>query len=144
MTKFPRIIIVLLTCIVASMLLMSTVQRYVLRPSMAREEILDAYRTGQLTADKNNVIALPPKWLVASEDGKAYLRIDDQKVSWILFVTQHSPTTFAGYLACPVPNKTGYRGMVDVNYLPRGLVTVQVSRTLSPFIFEVKSMKASK
>ena len=141
MTGFRRIIIVLLMCIVASAVLMSVVQRYVLKPNMAREEILDAYRTGQLTGDKNNVIALPQKWTTASEDGKVYLRIDDQKVSWLLFVTQHSQSGFTGYLACPTPNKTGYRGMVDVNYPPKGLVTVQVYRTLSPFFFEVKSKK---
>ena len=98
MTRFPRIIIVLLTSIVASVMLMGIVNRYAIKPNSAREDVLEAYRTGQLTADANDTITLSEKWALASENGKVYVRIDDQRTAWILFVTEHSGnSTFKGF-----------------------------------------------
>ena len=142
MNRIAKIVIVLLICGTASAVLVSAVDRYALKPNLAREDVLTAYKAGQLKADSTNTIVLPDKWAIASEDGKAYLRIDDQNISWILFVTKHNGKTFSGYLACPTANKSGNHGMVDVNYPPAGgLVTVKVSRMLSPWYYEVASKK---
>jgi hypothetical protein len=140
-TRFRRILLVLLAAVLASGTISLLVARRVLAPAAQREDAFAAIAKGQLTpSDSSGTVPLPPQWKRGSVDGNAYVTGDREGVMWVLFVTDKgSGGRLRGDLFCTKPAAARVSGALMVNYPHPGgsQVEVTVKRILNASCFEV-------
>ena len=143
LNRTTRIMVMLMTGIMASGLVSWSIFSYVLQPAQARVEAFAAIRKGELTAGADGVVKLPDKWAMGSVDGKAYLTRTSERSIWVLFVTEAgSGSRLSGHLFCDRPGKAGPKMTIDVKYPSNSVeVTVRVIRATSAFSYEVVNDK---
>jgi hypothetical protein len=145
-----RIMLVLALGVGASALLSWCVYQYAIRPAQAREDAFAAIGAGEITPGAAGITPLPPKWAMASMDGKAYVTRGPQGTLWALFLKERGAgARLRGYLfsSKPTSGAAAGTGTVELDFpvaagpggVPpaRSQVTVRVVRVMGPSSYEV-------
>jgi hypothetical protein len=141
-SRLIRVSILLILGIAGSAAVAFCIHQYVLGPAQARDDVFTAFKEGTLIPGPDGVITLPATFASASVDAKAYVTRESQQATWILFVKNRAGQ---GYLFCTAPARTGPKASVDLCYPNHeSHITVQVTRALTPWSFEIINTDAKR